>query len=363
MEIPHYSKIHNHFLLNGYHYDQLGLKQVAYSFIKEGDLFEGYIGDFLMDWLDLSDSIYLVTSGTTAKPKRIFLKKQTFVNSAIATGNHFKISVGDKALHCLPTHFIAGKMMLIRAMILGLSLDLISPSKNPFHKNDTVYDFVAMTPMQAYHSLKNLNQVKTLIIGGAFVSVALQNELIRRSINAFETYGMTETLSHIAVRSMGDPPSEFTCLSNIYVTQDIRKCLVVSAPLLNLESLVTNDKIELLDNNRFKLIGRIDNVINSGGIKIHPEQIERKLSEVLRLNYFIGSLSDPVLGQKVILAVALTNELDKEALKSEIKNYKSFNSYEIPKAIIFFNDFVYTQSGKIKRNETLTLKPSFVLDL
>ena len=125
--------------------------------------------------------------------------------------------------------------MLIRAMILGLSLDLISPSKNPFHKNNTVYDFVAMTPMQAYHSLTNLNQVKTLIIGGAFVSVALQNELIRRSINAFETYGMTETLSHIAVRSMEDPPSEFTCLSHISCDSRYSKMFGCKCPSLKFE--------------------------------------------------------------------------------------------------------------------------------
>ncbi|MFQ3340572.1 MAG: O-succinylbenzoic acid--CoA ligase [Flavobacteriaceae bacterium] len=363
MQTPHYSIIHNRFLLNGYYYDQLGLKQVAYSFIKEGDKFERYMGDFLIDWLDKSENIYMETSGTTTQPKQMFFKKQALVNSAIATGNFFNISVGDKALNCLPANFIAGRMMLIRAIILGLSLDLVSPSKNPFYKNDTVYDFVAMTPMQAFHSLAYLNQVNTLIVGGAYVSVALQNEFRKRSINAFETYGMTETLSHIAVRSMEDPPSEFTCLSHVSVTQDARKCLVVKVPLLNIENLVTNDQVELLDKNRFKLIGRVDNVINSGGIKLHPEQIERKLSEVLSQHYFIGSLSDSVLGQKVILAIAEKNEFDKELLKDQVKNCKSLSPYEMPKAIVFYNDFEYTHSGKIKRAKTLALQPTLILDL
>jgi O-succinylbenzoic acid--CoA ligase len=117
-------------------------KLVACSFIKEGDKYEQYMGDFLMDWLDASDTIDLVTSGTTARPKRIRFQKQALVNSAVATGEFFNVSVGDRALHCLPSNFIAGKMMLIRAMILGLSLDLVSPSRNPFHKNTENYDLL-----------------------------------------------------------------------------------------------------------------------------------------------------------------------------------------------------------------------------
>lgn len=363
MQVPHYTKIHNRFLLNGFYYDFTELKEVAYSFIKEGDTFEQYMGDFLMDWLDQSDTIYLETSGTTALPKRMQYNKQALVNSAIATGNFFKVTIGDKALHCLPANFIAGKMMLIRAMILGFSLDLVSPSKNPFHKNKKVYDFVAMTPMQAFNSLPNLNQVKTLIIGGAYVSVALQNELIKRKINAFETFGMTETLSHIAVRSMQDPPSEFTCLSHVSISQDERKCLVVNSPELNVNNLVTNDEVEILDQNRFILIGRVDHVINSGGIKLHPEQIERKLSEILSLHYFIASLPDAVFGQKVVLVLVENEALDIHNLMNQIKESNSLNPYEIPKGIVFYADFVRTYSGKIKREKTLSQKPLRTLNL
>ena len=363
MQVPHYTKIHNRFLLNGFSYDFTELKEVAYSFLKEGDTFEQYMGDFLMDWLDQSDTIYLETSGTTALPKRMQYNKQALVNSAIATGNFFKVTIGDKALHCLPANFIAGKMMLIRAMILGFSLDLVSPSKNPFHKNKKVYDFVAMTPMQAFNSLPNLNQVKTLIIGGAYVSVALQNELIKRKVNAFETFGMTETLSHIAVRSMQDPPSEFTCLSHVSISQDERKCLVVNSPELNVNNLVTNDEVEILDQNRFILIGRVDHVINSGGIKLHPEQIERKLSEILSLHYFIASLPDAVFGQKVVLVLVENEALDIHNLMNQIKESNSLNPYEIPKGIVFYADFVRTYSGKIKREKTLSQKPLRTLNL
>jgi O-succinylbenzoic acid--CoA ligase len=360
---PDYTKIHNRFLLNGYHYNIEGLKQVAYSFIKEGDLYEKFMGDFLMDWLDASDSIYLHTSGTTTTPKKMLFKKQSLVNSALGTGDFFNISVGDTALHCLPANFIAGKMMMIRAMILGLSLDLVSPARNPFHRNTKSYDFVAMTPMQAFHSLNNMNQVKKLIVGGAYVSVSLQNELIKRRVDAFETYGMTETLSHIAVRSMYDPSSEFNCLPNITIGQDSRGCLIVNAPKIWVENLITNDEVELLDTSRFRLIGRVDHVINSGGIKIHPEQVERKLSELLSLHYFIGSIPDEELGQKVILAVREDQKTNIESLIQTIRKMESLTKAERPKSLLIFKEFVQTHSGKIIREKTLAQKPLRTLHL
>lgn len=363
MQIPHFTRIHNRFLLNGFSYDKKGLKLAACSFIKEGDKYEQYMGDFLMDWLDASDTIDLVTSGTTARPKRIRFQKQALVNSAVATGEFFNLSVGDRALHCLPSNFIAGKMMLIRAMILGLSLDLVSPSRNPFHKNTENYDFVAMTPMQAFHSLTNMNQVKTLIVGGAFVSKSLQEALLETNVMAFETYGMTETLSHIAVRTMEDPPSVFQCLPYVEVTQDDRGCLEVSSDLLQVDHFVTNDAIELMENRQFRLIGRIDEVINSGGIKIHPQQIERKLSQVLSIHYFIGGVADESLGEKVILAVKHSSSLQLDKILEKVKNCETLANYEVPKSIIVFPDFVETESGKIRRKQTLLLDFVSVLDL
>lgn len=363
MQIPHYSKIHNRFLLNGFPYDREGLKQVAYSFIKEGDRYEQYMGDFLMDWLDQSETIDLVTSGTTASPKRIRFHKQALVNSAIATGEFFNVSVGDRALHCLPSNFIAGKMMLIRALILGLSLDLISPSRSPFHKNDKSYDFVAMTPMQAFHSLDKMNQVNTLIVGGAFVSKSLQKALLKAKVNAFETYGMTETLSHIAVRKMDDPTSEFRCLPHVTISQDDRGCLIANAELLQVNHFVTNDAIELLEEGRFRLIGRVDEVINSGGVKLHPQQIERKLSEVLSTHFFIGGREDKELGQKVVLALRYSKTLNVESLVEKIKSFDRLEAYECPRQVLIFPDFIETDSGKIKRKQTLALEPLQTLDL
>ena len=363
MQIPHYTKIHNRFLLNGFSYDRDGLKMVANSFIKEGDKYEQYLGDFLLDWLDSSETINLTTSGTTGASELISFKKQALVNSAIATGEFFDVNVGDCALHCLPSNFIAGKMMLIRAMILGLQLDLISPSRNPFHKNNKSYDFVAMTPMQAFNSLANMSQVKVLIVGGAFVSKSLQKALLKTNVNAYETYGMTETLSHIAVRTMKDPSSEFQCLPYVEVSQDDRGCLEVTSDLLQVDHYVTNDAIELLGNRRFRLIGRIDEVINSGGIKLHPQQIERKLSQILNMHFFIGGIADEILGEKLILALKYSPSLKSNTILEKIREFSKLETYEIPKSIIILPDFVETASGKIRRKQTLLIDPISVLDL
>ena len=363
MNAPHYTKVHNRFKLNGFNYSREGLKEVAYSFIKEGDQYERFMGDFLMDWLDNSDSIYLETSGTTATPKKMVFQKQALVNSALATGNFFEVSVGDTALHCLPANFIAGKMMLIRAMILGFSLDLVSPARNPFHKNEKSYDFVAMTPMQASHSLAHMHQIKTLIVGGAFVSKALQNALIASGVQAFETYGMTETLSHIAVRTLNDPIAEFRCLPHVKVHLDDRNCIVVNAPSIDVKDLVTNDQAEMIEKDRFRLLGRVDHVINSGGVKLHPEQIEGKLAEVFSHDFFIGSLPDAELGEKVTIIVKDIPNTDWNTFIDQVKSCKRLNAYECPKTLLVYANFVENHSGKIIRAKTLELKPKLILDL
>lgn len=363
MYTPHFSKIHNRFLLNGYFYSRDELKQVAYDFIKEGDQYEYFLGDFLLDWLDQSDYIYLKSSNNESENKKILFDKQSLVNSAISTGNFFGVTVGDSALHCLPVNYIAGKMMLIRAMILGLEIDLISPSKNPFYKNQKIYDFVAMTPTQAFHSLPELEKVRKLIIGGAYVSVALQKALLNAKVNAFETYGMMETLSHIAVRNMEDPISEFRCLPEFQVRQDERKCLVIDAPKLKIENLITNDEVEVFDSKHFRLIGRIDNMIEIGSLKLNPEQIERKLSENFSFHYFIDTYSDSPSNKKLVLVVKFDKKIKLEKIHQQIKNCVSLEDYEIPKAIVCFENFIQTHSGKIKRKSTMKQNPYRILNL
>ena len=274
MITPDYTKIHNRFQLNGFHYTREDLKMVASSFIKEGDQYEQFMGDFLLDWLNPSSTIWIETSGTTSQPKRMKFEKQALINSALLTGDFFKVGIGDRALHCLPANFIAGKMMLIRAMFLGFSLDMVSPTIRPMSNLKKKYQFAAMTPMQAWNSLSRLNQINTLIVGGGAISKSLREALLKVQGKVFETYGMTETLSHIAFRKIYDPLAEFTLLPNFSISQDKRGCMVINAPHLSIENLITNDNVEILNNSKFRLLGRIDNMINSGGVKIQPEQIE-----------------------------------------------------------------------------------------
>ena len=172
-----YHNVHNLFKLNGFHLNRNDLCRVAYSFIKEGEEFEKSVGDFILDWFDNKSYVEMNTSGTTGTPKLIRVDKQAMVNSAIATGDFFDLKPGDKALHCLPTKYIAGKMMFVRGFILGLDVDFVAPSSHPMLYNDTKYDFVAMVPLQAQNSLSPLKNVKKMIVGGAKMSNALEKEL------------------------------------------------------------------------------------------------------------------------------------------------------------------------------------------
>ena len=340
-----YENVHNLFKLNGFHLNKEDLCRVAYSFIKEGEEFEKPVGDFLLDWFDSKSYIEMQTSGTTGTPKKISVSKQAMVYSALATGDFFDLKAGDKALHCLPVKYVAGKMMLVRAMILGLDMEFVSPSSHPLTNNDINYDFVAMVPLQAQNSLKELKSVKKLIVGGAKINPVLEKELIKLKTNVFETYGMTETITHIAAKKVGE--KAFMVLPNVTISYDERNCLVIHAPKISEEIIQTNDLVELVSENQFVFLGRMDNVINSGGIKLIPEQIEDKLSKHIHKRFFITSKEDKELGEKLVLVI----EGQKEDLEGSL--FDDLDKYEKPREIIFIPKFKETASGKIMRKETL----------
>lgn len=345
MNTPTYENVHNQFKLNGFHLDREDLCRVAYSFIKEGEDFEKPVGDFLLDWFDSKDYIEMFTSGSTGKPKTVVVKKQAMVNSAIATGDFFDLKPGNSALQCLPVKYVAGKMMLVRAMILGLDLEFVAPSSHPMRNNEIDFDFVAMVPLQAQNSIQELKKVKKLIIGGAAVNKTLEKQLLKLKTEVYETYGMTETITHIAARKLGE--KAFTVLPDVTVSYDDRNCLVIHAPKISDEVIVTNDIVELVNENQFIFLGRIDNMINSGGIKLIPEQIENKLMSKIQQRFFIASKPDNELGEKLILVV----EGDKVDLDDSI--YEDLDKYEKPKEILFIPKFKETATGKIMRKETL----------
>lgn len=345
MDTITYKNVHNHFKLNGFHLDRKDLCRVAYSFIKEGEEHEKSVGDFILDWFDKKSYIELNTSGTTGSPKIIQMDKQTMVNSALATGDFFDLRPGDKALHCLSTKYIAGKMMFVRGFILGLDMDFVAPSSHPMLHNDTKYDFVAMVPLQAQNSLKELKNVKKMIVGGAKMSKSLENSLSKLSTKVYETYGMTETITHIAAKKIGE--KAFSVLPNIKISQDDRNCLVIDAPKISEEKIVTNDLVDLVNENEFIFLGRIDNVINSGGIKLIPEQIEEKLSNKINSRFFVTGIQDATLGEKLALII----EGEKQPLDETI--FDGLDKYEKPKEVFYVSKFIETQNGKIKRKEIL----------
>lgn len=343
--IPTYHNVHNSFKLNGFHFDRENLLRVAYSFIKEGAEFEKPIGEFLLDWFDDRTYIDLQTSGTTGGPKTIRTSKQAIVESAIATGDFFDLRPGNRALQCLPVKYIAGKLMFVRAFIIGLDMDFVAPSANPMeNKDDVKYDFVAMVPLQAKNSLKQLHNVKKLIIGGSMISKALEKQLVKLPTKVYETYGMTETITHIAAKQIGE--KAFTVLPDITISLDYRNCLVIHAPRISDDLIVTNDIVELVGKNQFVFVGRFDNIVNSGGIKLLPEQIEEKLSGKIAARFFVTGKSDEELGEKLILVV----EGEKQPIDESV--FQVLDKYEKPKEIIFVPKFKQTENGKILRKET-----------
>jgi O-succinylbenzoic acid--CoA ligase len=320
---------------------------VAYCFIKEGKPFEKHIGTFLLDWFDEKSYIELSTSGTTGVPKVIKIEKQAMLDSALATGDYFGLEPGNTMLHCLPTNYVAGKMMWVRSFILGLDMKFVEPNSNPLEKIDESFDFCAMVPLQAKNSLKKLKlkKIKKLIIGGVRVHRALEKELVKLPMEIYETYGMTETITHMAAKRIGE--EAFTVLPNVTVSSDERSCLVINAKKISKEPIITNDIVKLISDTQFIWEGRIDNVINSGGIKLMPEQIEDKLSTLIPRRYFIFGKPDETLGEKAVLYV------EGEPINIEESVFNVLNKYEIPKEIIFIPKFKETATGKIMRKESI----------
>ena len=344
MNSPTYHNVHNSFKLDGFHLNREDLCRVAYSFIKEGEDFEKPVGDFLLDWFDERSYIEMNTSGTTGKPKMIRVDKQAMVNSALATGDFFDLQPGNKVLQCLPVKYIAGKMMFVRGFILGLDMDFVAPSSTPMYNNDTKYDFAAMVPLQAQNSLKELHNVKKMIIGGVKVNASLEKQLSKLPIEVYETYGMTETITHIAAKKIGE--KAFTVLPNVTISYNEDNCLVIHAPRISEEVIVTNDIVELVNENQFVFLGRFDNIVNSGGIKLIPEQIEEKLSGRIDTRFFVTGIPDEKLGEKLVLVI----EGEKHSLDESI--FDLLDKYERPKEILFVSKFEETGNGKIMRKET-----------
>jgi O-succinylbenzoic acid--CoA ligase len=333
------TKFHHSFQLNGC------------SFASVDELlfytcdFSNEIHQFLQSWFSVEENITVQTSGSTGTPKSILLKKEFIINSAKATGLYFNLQENTTALLCLPVTYIAGKLMLIRAITLGWKLDVITSSANPLDEIDKQYDFSAMVPLQLENSLIKVHLIRKLIVGGGVVSKELEGKIQGISTDVFATYGMTETITHIAVRKLNkinQIPNFYQVLPSVQIYKDDRDCLVIDAPKVSEEFVVTNDVVELISDTHFEWLGRFDNVINSGGIKLQPEKIEEKLSDFIDNRFFVIGIPDEKFGQKLVLVIE-GNEYKINFKKSTL------SKFEIPKEIYFITKFIETETGKIQR--------------
>lgn len=352
--------LHPVFKFNGLHYNKTELLEFAANLIVEGAPHEINIGEFIQKWFDENEAISVITSGSTGIPKSITIRKEFMINSANATGIFFKLGPGASALLCLPPKYIAGKMMLVRAMILGWDLHVVAPEKDALTQYDNNYDFAAMVPYQVHHSIHALQKVKKLIIGGGDISNELNEKLQKIFTEAFATYGMTETVTHIAVKRINGlaKSEEYTALPNVKLSQDDRGCLVIDAPNISETKVITNDVVELTSETTFNWLGRYDNVINSGGIKVNPEQIEEKLAPYIELPFIISSEKDDQLGERVVIIIENRNKIK---LPDYSEVFKNLDSYERPKRIYSFSKFPYTETEKIKRSVILKSLSKFKL--
>ncbi|MEZ5197589.1 MAG: AMP-binding protein [Bacteroidales bacterium] len=322
----------------------------------ESDLFK-----FILDWISGTHFISIKTSGSTGDSKWMKVEKEKMVKSAQLTGDFFNLQKNDKALLCLPVEFIAGKMMVVRAFVLELNLIPVEPSGNPLKDLNKAFDFAAMTPMQVHAVLnfndgfQKLNKIRNLIIGGGEVNQLLFDQIKNLENNTYHTYGMTETLTHVALLKMNGRDSDdcYKALPGVKFEKDNRDCLVISAAHLAPNKIITNDIVNLKAENKFEYIGRFDNIINSGGIKMSPEKVEQVLSGYIPGRFIIAGIPDEKLGQKVVLIVEGVK--NSQTGFSGIINSVVKEKYERPKEIFYLNSFPETENGKIKRRKTLEM--------
>jgi O-succinylbenzoic acid--CoA ligase len=312
-----------------------------------GDVLEDQGRAIIREWLEADEVISFQTSGSTGEPKPIEYPKSWVKTSVSKTILYFNLQKGNTVLHCLPPSFVAGKMMWLRAYLEKWKLLLVEP-KAQLEIPSEVIDFAAFTPLQFDHLLNvspsSLEKIKTSIIGGGAVGQELLRKIKLLDANIYATFGMTETLTHIAVSrllEMGDQII-FTPFDGVEVDVDQRQCLSLKIEYFDNLQLQTNDMVELHDSRRFSFIGRADRIINSGGKKINPEVLEARLEKVLDRPFYFCALKSEQLGE----ALALMIEGEDENFNSE-SWFMNWDKLERPKFIFYRKKFMYTNSGKV----------------
>jgi O-succinylbenzoic acid--CoA ligase len=320
--------------------------------------------DFLTEWNSPSPYVHVHTSGTTGEPKPMQVEKRRMLASARITCDFLGLHEGDTALLCMSLDYIAGKMMVVRAVERRLRLISVEPSGHPLSNQNFSFlishssfplDFAAMVPMQVYNSLQvpeereRLMQIRHLIIGGGAIDEALAAELKSFPNAVWSTYGMTETLSHIALRRLNGPDASewYIPFDSVHLSLSEEGCLIIDAPEVCPEPLVTNDIAEFstLNSQLFRILGRKDNVICSGGIKIQAEEVERLLRPYLCQPYMISKRPDEKFGEIVVLLTEGNPDEAREVCQRILPKY-----YQ-PRAYIHVNQIPMTETGKLKRRD------------
>ncbi len=324
------------------------------------------LDEFLAEWRSESSRITVHTSGSTGKPKVMSVEKSRMEASARITCSFLGLGAADTALLCMPLDYIAGKMVVVRSLVGGMRLISVHPSSHPLLALQKAPTFAAMVPMQVFcsmqseHELRLLRGIRNLIIGGGAVDAGLAARLRSFPNAVWSTYGMTETLSHIALRRLsGIGASDYyTPFSGVALSVDDEGCLIIDAPAVCAQRLMTNDIVEFHpDGRRFRIVGRRDNVIDSGGVKIHAEQVEERLRGRLSCDFAVTRRPHPQYGEIVVLLVALADGAGRNAALCRIKEIcgEVLPKYWQPKEIHSAPSIPYTETGKIARMEVQKL--------
>lgn len=318
--------------------------------------------DFCREWFSPQKSIQLHTSGSTGKPKTIIASKAAMRESARRSCEAFGLHRGDTAVLPLPLDYIAGKMMVVRALVAGLKLRVVQPSSDILARLDELVgvgchpDFMPVVPMQIHRVLHHpnadalLSRVRCLLIGGGFVDTAIEQALAHLPTRAYASYGMTETLSHIALRRLNGNSADayYTPLRGVTPALTPEGTLELSVPYLGIEHLRTHDLAELLPDGRFRILGRLDAVINSGGVKIQAEDIERRLRLDTGLDLILVGTPHPLLGECVTLL--WEGDMTPETSNALDQACNQLATYARPKRVLHVAQIPRTSSGKLARS-------------
>lgn len=362
-------------LLNGKPYTYEELINLPIDASPQTSLYEHHTLRFCQQWLRGQDFFSIKTSGSTGKPKTVTLKRSQMVASARLTGAHLGLQAGESALVCLSTEHIAGMMMLVRGFVLGLSLTVVNPSRNPLKSlsNKSAFAFTSMVPLQLQAVLNEtpdkviiLNRMRAILVGGAPISNHLQKKIQPLGSPVYHTYGMTETVSHIALRRLnGCCASDFFVpLQGVELGISDLGCLILKSSLTDNKTLLTNDRVELNQDGLFRWLGRVDNVINTGSFKVQAEKVEVALETIFQRKpythmvnrrFFVGPLPDAHYGQTIAVIVegSPISKASQFDIQLILKASNLLKHYEIPKIFKFLPYFLETATGKVDRSANL----------